>query len=235
MPIVVLPCDNVFHHYCVDNLLRFARYRAALSGRVTVDWRMCGAPAIVSLLPGFGHVDERRSFPRQVRAVRTGDGFADEGTDGPLEPWHMCARRQNMRGDSAILLALQEDFARLSHPAFIRAHGWGPWVRHGNRRRTNCTSSFSTPTLGRGPSLDYGPCALTLHYDTRTALPPSATYPPFIPCLDGLPEPTRGASASVITVLSLWLDCVHVLLNLLLRDQFAAGLLGSFFVVYTSY
>ena len=54
------------------------RYRTALSGRVTVDWRMCGAPAIVSLLPGFGHVDERRPLPRQIRAVRAGAGFADE-------------------------------------------------------------------------------------------------------------------------------------------------------------
>ena len=141
----------------------------------------------------------------------------------------MCARRQNMRGDSAILLALQEDFARLSHPAFIRAHGWGPWVRHGNRRRTNCTSSFSTPTLGRGPSLDYGPCALTLHYDTRTALPPSATYLPFLACLDGLPEPIRGMCASVITVLSLWLDCVHVLLNLLFARSVRRGHAGFLF------
>ena len=130
--IVALPCDHVFHHYCVDNVRRFARYRGALSARVTVDWRMCGAPAIVSLLPGFGHVDERRPLPRQVRAVRAGDGFADEDTDGPLEPWHMFARRQNVRGGSAVLLALQEDVARLSYPAFIPAHGWGPWVRQGN-------------------------------------------------------------------------------------------------------
>ena len=92
---------------------------------------MCGAPAIVSLLPGFGHVDERRPLPRQVRAVRGGDGFADEEY-GPLEPWHMFARRQNVRDGSAVLLALQQDVARLSYPAFIPAHGWGPWVRHGN-------------------------------------------------------------------------------------------------------
>ena len=45
-----------------------------------------GAPAIVSLLPAFGRVDECRPLPRQVRAVRTGDGFADEDADGPLEP-----------------------------------------------------------------------------------------------------------------------------------------------------
>ena len=130
--IAVLPCDHVFHHSCVEDVLRFARYRAALFWRVTVDCIMCGAPAIVSLLPGFGHVGECRPLPRQVRAVRAGDGFADEDTDGPLEPWHMFARRQNVRGGSAVLLALQEDVARLSYLAFIPAHGRGPWVRHGN-------------------------------------------------------------------------------------------------------
>ena len=92
---------------------------------------MCGAPAIVSLLLGFRHVDESRPLPRQLRAVNAGDGFADEDTDGSLEPWHRFAR-QNVRGDSAVFLALQEDVVRLSYPAFIPAQGWGPWVRHGN-------------------------------------------------------------------------------------------------------
>ena len=57
---------------------------------------MCGAPAIVSLLLGFRHVDESRPLPRQLRAVNAGDGFADEDTDGSLEPWHRFAR-QNVR------------------------------------------------------------------------------------------------------------------------------------------
>ena len=84
--IIVSPCNHVFHHSCVDGVLRFVRYRAALSGRVTVECMLYGAPAIVSLLPAFGRVDECRPLPRQVRAVRTGDGFADEDADGPLEP-----------------------------------------------------------------------------------------------------------------------------------------------------
>ena len=94
---------------------------------------MCGAPAIVSLRPGFGYVDERRLLPRQVQAVRVGDGFADKilmvlwshGTYSRAT--NMCAGR-----GSAVLRALQEDVARLSYPVFIPSHGWRPWVRHGN-------------------------------------------------------------------------------------------------------
>ena len=84
--IVVLCCDHVFHHSCIDDVLRVARCRAALSGRVTVDGMMCGAPAIVSLRPGFGHVGQCRPRPRQVRAVRAGDGIAGDDADGPSEP-----------------------------------------------------------------------------------------------------------------------------------------------------
>ena len=85
---------------------------------------MCGAPAIVSLLPGFGYVDGRRPVPRQVRAIRGGDGFVDEEY-GPLEPWHMFARRQNVRGGSAVLLALQEDVALAFIPCFHSCSGVG--------------------------------------------------------------------------------------------------------------
>ena len=42
----------------------------------------------------------------------------------------MFTRRQHVRGGSAVVLALREDFARLSYPAFIPARGWGPWVRY---------------------------------------------------------------------------------------------------------
>ena len=84
------------------------------------------------LLPGFVHVDECRvqPLPRQVQAVRAGDGFADEDADGPLEPWHMFARRQQVRGGPAVVLALREGVTRLSYPAFIPARGWGAWVRY---------------------------------------------------------------------------------------------------------
>ena len=125
--IAVLPCDHVFHHSGVEDVLRFARYRAALFGCVTVDcMMMCGAPAIVSLLPGFGHVDECRPLPHQVRAVRAGDGFADEDADGPLEPWHMFARHQHMLGGSVVLLALQEGGENFRTPlSFLLAYG-GP-------------------------------------------------------------------------------------------------------------
>ena len=84
----------------------------------------------VSLLPGFGDVDECRPLPRQVQAVRAGDGFADEDADGPWEPWHMFGRGQHVCGGSAVVFALQDDFARLSYPVLIPARGWGPWVSH---------------------------------------------------------------------------------------------------------
>ena len=84
----------------------------------------------VCLLPGFAHVDECRPLPRQGQAVRVGDAFADGGADGPLEPWHMFARRQHLRGGLAVVLALRQDVTRLSYPAFIPARIWGPWVRY---------------------------------------------------------------------------------------------------------
>ena len=89
---------------------------------------MCGDPAIVSLLPGFCNVKESRPLPRQVRAVRVEDGLHDNHV-GSLEPWHMFARRQDFRGGSTVLLALQEDVARVSYPPFIPHREWGPGVR----------------------------------------------------------------------------------------------------------
>lgn len=125
---IVLPCNHVFHHFCVEDVLRYARYLAS-SGCVTIDCMMCGTPAAVSLLPAFGNVDESRQLPRQLRAVRAEDGVNIGDDDGPLEPWHRFARRQDVRGGSAILLALQEDVARVSYPAFIPHRQWGDWVR----------------------------------------------------------------------------------------------------------
>ncbi|CAN0560755.1 unnamed protein product, partial [Laminaria digitata] len=75
------------------------------------------------------NVDESRQLPRQLRAVRAEDGVNIGDDDGPLEPWHRFARRQDVRGGSAILMALQEDVARVSYPAFIRHRQWGDWVR----------------------------------------------------------------------------------------------------------
>lgn len=73
---------------------------------------MCGVPAIICPLQGFRNVDESR-LPRQVRVVRGEDGFRDEDADGLLEPCHMFARRQVVRGGSAVLLAVQEDVSQL--------------------------------------------------------------------------------------------------------------------------
>eukprot|EP00904_Undaria_pinnatifida_P002722 jgi/Undpi1/12450/HiC_scaffold_5.g02121.m1 len=94
------------------------------SGRVAVGCMMCGAPAIVSLLPTFGYVSDDRPLPRHARAVRAEDGAGDEDDDGPLGTWHMFARLQSVRGGSAVMLALQ-DVARLACPAFSPHRGRG--------------------------------------------------------------------------------------------------------------
>ena len=88
--IVVLPCDHVFHHSCVDDVRRFERYRAALSARVTVD-----CMTSLYFLASTTSTSECRPLPRQVRAVRPGDGFVEDA-NGSLEPWHMFARRQHV-------------------------------------------------------------------------------------------------------------------------------------------
>ena len=104
---VLLPCHHVFHRSCVEKVLRYARYIAS-SGRLAIDCIMCGAPATVSLLPMFHHDSDDRPLPRQVRAVRAEDGAGGEDVDGPVEPWHMFARRQDVRFGSAVVLALHQ-------------------------------------------------------------------------------------------------------------------------------
>ena len=124
----VLPCNHVFHHCCVEDVLRHARYNAS-SGRGTVDCMVCGSPAIVSLLPKFGYVSDDKPCPCQVQAVHAEGGAGNKDYGGPLEPWHMFAHRQDVRGGSAVMQPLQEDVARLAYLAFIPRHGRGGWVR----------------------------------------------------------------------------------------------------------
>ena len=80
---------------------------------------MCGAPPTVSLLPTFHSVSDGGPLPRQVRAVRAKDGAGGEDVGRPLEPWHMFARRQDVSGGSAVVLALEEDVAQLAYPPFL--------------------------------------------------------------------------------------------------------------------
>ena len=124
----VLPCNRVFHHCCVGDVLRHARYITS-SGRAAVDCMVCGLPAIVSLLPTFGYVGDDKSCLCQVQAVHAEGSAGNEDDGGPLEPWHMFARRQDVRGSSAVMKALQEDVARLAYLAFIPHRGRGGWVR----------------------------------------------------------------------------------------------------------
>ena len=77
---------------------------------------MCGALAAISLLPTFHHASDDRPLPRPVRAVRAEDGACGDNVDGPLESWHMFARRQDVSGGSAVVLALQEDVVQLAYP-----------------------------------------------------------------------------------------------------------------------
>ena len=132
------------------------------SGRVAVGCMMCGAPAIVSLLPTFGYVSDDRPLPRHARAVRAEDGAGDEDDDGPLGTWHMFARLQSVRGGSAVMLALQ-DVARLACPAFSPHRGRGGLgsTIQGNDGGRTFTIGSPTPALGHGPSLNGRPRAST--------------------------------------------------------------------------
>ena len=170
--IVVWPYSHVSHHSGVENVLRYARY-SALSGRMTVDCRMCGGPAAEALLPGVGDIEDSKPLPRQIRTVRAEDRLGDEDADGPLDPWHMLARRQIVRGGSAILLALQEDIARLRTPlSCLPAGGALGCATRGQYRRASCKQQFlgahagTRPIFGLwtlsvgaalGPSLGCGP------------------------------------------------------------------------------
>jgi hypothetical protein len=58
------------------------------------------------------------------------DDAVDSTDNGPLEGWQRFARRQDVRGGSTVILALQEDANRVSLPAFVPPRVWGAWVRH---------------------------------------------------------------------------------------------------------
>ena len=62
--------------------------RAANIRAVVRPLLLCG-----KTLSGFRTPRSFLPLPHQVQAVRAGDGFADEDSDGPSEPWHMFARR----------------------------------------------------------------------------------------------------------------------------------------------
>ena len=89
---------------------------------------MRGSSVIVPLLPTFGYASDDRPLPRQLRAVGDEEDAGDEDDDGPLEPWHMFARRQDVRwwfrrnaGSTKCLPGL--------YPVFIPHSGRGGWVR----------------------------------------------------------------------------------------------------------
>ena len=166
---VVFLCHRVFHRSCVEDVLRYARYIAS-SGRVAIDCVMCGAPATVPLLPTFhhvSHVSDDRPIPRQVRAVRAEDGAGGDDVDGPLDTWHMFARRQDVAHvrtrRSAVVLSLQEDVAQLAYPPFIPHRGWVDWVcLFRPMTVAQIQHSFFGYSPGtRAPSLGGGPRAST--------------------------------------------------------------------------
>ena len=103
----ILPCNHVFHHSCVEDVLQYARYFAA-SGRAVVDCVMCGAPTLVSLLSTFVYLSDDRARPRPVPAAGAEHGAGDEDCDGSLKTWNIFAPRQDVRGGFTVLLALQK-------------------------------------------------------------------------------------------------------------------------------
>eukprot|EP00904_Undaria_pinnatifida_P011895 jgi/Undpi1/7836/HiC_scaffold_23.g10309.m1 len=109
------------------DVLRQARY-IALSGRPAVDCMERGSPAIVSLPPTFGYVSDDKPCHYQAQAVHAEGGAGNEDDGGPLEPWHIFVHRQDVRGGSAVMPALQELVARPAYLAFIPHRGRGDWV-----------------------------------------------------------------------------------------------------------
>ena len=79
--------------------------------------------------PADFRLRQRRQAACQVQAVHAEGGAGNEDDGGPLEPWHMFAHRQDVRGSSAVMQARQEDVARLAYLAFIPHRGRGGWVR----------------------------------------------------------------------------------------------------------
>ena len=74
----------------------------------------------------------------------------------------MFTHRQDVRGGSTVMQALQEDVARLAYLAFIPHRGRGGWVRlHRLMTATELHEWFLTLALGHGKSLDGGPRAST--------------------------------------------------------------------------
>ena len=124
----VLPCNHVFHHCCVEDVLRHARIIASC-GRAAIDCMVCGSPAIVSRVPTSGYVSDDKPCPCQVQAVHAEGGAGNEDDGGSMESWHMFAYPQDVRGVSAVMQALQEDVARLAYLAFIPHRERGGWVR----------------------------------------------------------------------------------------------------------
>ena len=86
---------------------------------------VCGSPAIVSRLPTFGYVSDDKPCPCQIQAVHAEGGLGNKDDGGPLEPWHMFAHHQGVRGGSAVIQALQEGVSRLANLAFIPHIGRG--------------------------------------------------------------------------------------------------------------
>ena len=123
-----LPCNHIFHHCCVEDVLRHARYIAS-SGRDAVDCLVCYSPAIVSLLPTFGYVSDGKPCPCKVQAAHAEGGGGNEDDSVLSEQWHMFAHRQDVRCGSAVMQALQEDVAQLAYLSFIPHRGRGYWVR----------------------------------------------------------------------------------------------------------
>ena len=91
---------------------------------------VCGSPAIVSLLPTFTYVSDDKPCLCQVQAAHAEGGAGDENDGGPLELWHMFAHRQDMRGGSAVVQALQDDVARLAYLASISHRGRGAFFAY---------------------------------------------------------------------------------------------------------
>ena len=66
---------------------------------------------------------------QKKRTEKAADGQARKLATQQKERADQAAGKRYFRGGSTVLLALQEDFARVSYPPFIPHREWEPWVR----------------------------------------------------------------------------------------------------------
>ena len=159
--------------------------------------------------------------------MRVEDGLHDKDDDGLLEPWHMFARRWDFRCSSAVLLALQEDVARVSYPAFIPHRGCGSWVRS-LRLRTAAEQQQQFFDTDSGTRSVFGQWALRVNaaskYEDSVNIVRDSPLFPSPPVRQPLPACGNTSYYVAYQVFSMWIDFGYVLAVFIVRLVRRGGL-----------